>query len=150
MKSANRLLSIGWRSCIHLIARLRCSALRHFCLLWLLLTSHSSLLLRLMKPPVRPHGISPCSFLVYPPDLRIWVTATFTASLYSANLPAIYAFYRVSVRRATISLSLLLACTPRYKPWEPLTNSLVTTPMWTFTTEYGHARHTEERFQGYP
>ena len=27
-----------------------------FLLLWLLLTSHSSLLLRLMKPPVRPHG----------------------------------------------------------------------------------------------
>ena len=80
----------------------------------------------------------------------VWVTATFRASLYSANLPAIYAFYRVSVRRATISLSLLLACTSRYKPWEPLTNSLVTTPMWTFTTEYGHARHTEERFQGYP
>ena len=52
-----------------------------FLLLWLLLTSHSSLLLRLMKPPVRPHGISPCSFLVYPPDLRTWVTATFRASL---------------------------------------------------------------------
>lgn len=50
-------------------------------LLWLLLTSHSSLLLRQMKPSVRPHGISPCSFLVYPPNLRLWVTATFWASL---------------------------------------------------------------------
>ena len=48
---------------IHLSALLHCSALRLIsiflrdCLLWLLLTSHSSLLLRLMKPPVRPHGI---------------------------------------------------------------------------------------------
>ena len=82
---------------IHLSALLHCSALRLIsiflrdCLLWLLLTSHSSLLLRLMKPPVRPHGISPCSFIIYPPDLRIWVTATFWASLPLANLPAIYA-----------------------------------------------------------
>lgn len=60
-------------------------------LLWLLLTSHCSLLLRLMRPPVRPHGISTYSFLVYPPDLRTWVTATFRASLLFANLPAICA-----------------------------------------------------------
>ena len=60
-------------------------------LLWLLLTSHSSLLLRLMVPPVRPHGISPCSFLVYPPDLRSWVTATFRALLHFASLPTISA-----------------------------------------------------------
>ena len=62
-----------------------------FFLLWLLLTSHSSLLLRLMRPPVRPHGISPYSFLVYPPDLRTWVTATFWASLLLDNSPSIYA-----------------------------------------------------------
>lgn len=81
---------------IHSSARLHCSVLRFISvfrnfLLWLLLTSHSSLLLRLMKPPVRPHGISLCSFLVYPPDLRLWVTATFGASLSQANLPAINA-----------------------------------------------------------
>ncbi len=114
-------------------------------LLWLLLTSHSSLLLRLIYPPVRPHGISPCSFLVYPSDLRTWVTATFWASLSCANLPAMHALYRISVRRATISLSLLLACTSQYKPWESLSSSSVATPMWTFTIEHGHARHTQKR-----
>ena len=62
-----------------------------FLLLWLLLTSHSSLLLRLMKPPVRPHGISSYSFLVFPLDLRLWVTATFWALLFSVNSPAINA-----------------------------------------------------------
>ena len=46
------------------IRLLNCSALRSISitetssLLWLRLTSHSSLLLRLMRPPVRPHGIS--------------------------------------------------------------------------------------------
>lgn len=61
-------------------------------LLWLLLTSHSSLLLRLlMVPSVRPHGINPCSFLVYPSNLRLWVTATFRASLSCANSPSINA-----------------------------------------------------------
>ena len=61
-------------------ALLRCSALRQGylpCLLWRLLTSHSSLLLRLMGPPVRPHGISRQSFLVYLPDLRLRVTVAF-------------------------------------------------------------------------
>ena len=62
-----------------------------FRLLWLLLTSHSSLLLRLMEPPVRPHGISRQSFLVYLPDLRIWVTIAFWTSLPIASLSAIYA-----------------------------------------------------------
>ena len=54
--------------------------------LWPLLTSHSSLLLRLMEPPVRPHGINQYSFLVYLPDLRIKVTATFWTSLLWVNL----------------------------------------------------------------
>ena len=64
-------------------------------LLWLLLTSHSSLLLRLMRLSVRLHGISLCSFLVYTHDLYIWVTATFWASLPSVNLPAIYTLLSV-------------------------------------------------------
>ena len=44
--------------------------------LWLLLTSCSSLLLRLL-PSARPHGISRQSFLVYPLDLRTRVTVAF-------------------------------------------------------------------------
>ena len=53
------------------IDALNCSALPVFTVLWLLLTSHSSLLLRLMRPSVRPHGISSDTFSVYSPDLHI-------------------------------------------------------------------------------
>ena len=79
-------------------------------------------------PPVRPHGISHQSFLVYLPDLRLWVTVAFGTSLPYASLSAIGALYQVSVRQATILLSLLLACTSRYKPWESLRGSSATTP----------------------
>ena len=102
------------------------------CLLWLLLTSHGSLLLRLTKPPMRPHGISLQSFLVYLPDLRSWVTVAFWTSLSWASLSAMYALYQVSVRQATISLSLLLAHTSRCKPWESLWGSSATTPLVDF------------------
>ena len=100
-------------------------------LLWPLLTSHSSLLLRLV-PPVRPHGISRQSFLVYLPDLRLWVTVAFWTSLSQASLSAIGALYQVSVRQATILLSLPLACSSRYKPWESLWGSSATTPLVDF------------------
>ena len=43
-----------------------------------------------------------------------------------------YALYQVSVRQATISLSLLLACTSRHKPWESLWGSSATTPLVDF------------------
>ena len=121
-------------------ALLRCSALRQGCLprlLWRLLTSHSSLLLRLMEPPVRPHGAqsvrgtlamrrpkrsvdSRQSFLVYLPDLRIWVTVAFWTLLYLASSSAVNALYQVSVRQATILPSLPLAYISRCKPWESL------------------------------
>ena len=55
--------------------------------LWLLLTSHSSLLLQISLS-VRPHGINQYSFLVYLPDLRIKVTVTFWTSLNFDNLSA--------------------------------------------------------------
>ena len=57
-------------------ALLVCSALPIVMVLWLLLTSCSSLLLRLL-PSARPHGISRQSFLVYPLDLRTRVTVAF-------------------------------------------------------------------------
>ena len=57
-------------------------------LLWALLTSHSSLLLQLMKPPVRPprlrYGLFP---LIYLPHLLV-LPATFRASSLLADLPA--------------------------------------------------------------
>ena len=43
-----------------------------------------------------------------------------------------YALYQVSVRQATISLSLLLAHTSRCKPWESLWGSSATTPLVDF------------------
>ena len=59
--------------------------------LWLLLTSHSSLLLQISLS-VRPHGINQYSFLVYLLGLRSRVTVTFWTSLLCANLSAYYAF----------------------------------------------------------
>ncbi len=60
-------------------------------LLWLLLTSHDksfSTAGEMLQPKpasVRSHGIRPCSFLVYPPDLRLWVTATLRTLLSQAD-----------------------------------------------------------------
>ena len=62
-----------------------------FVVLWLLLTSCRSLLLRI-SPPARPHGINQYSFLVYLLGLRNRVTVTFWTSLLLANLSAYYAF----------------------------------------------------------
>ena len=52
---------------------------------------------------------------------------------------------KLPVRQATISLSLLLACSSRFKPWESLSGSLATTPLGTFTQGLGHAHHTKKR-----
>ena len=90
---ASAALHINSEQNIFYYAILNRSALPIFpMVLWLLPTSCSSLLLRLMKPSARPHGINQYSFLVYPPDLRIWVTVTFWTSLPFANLSAKYAF----------------------------------------------------------
>ena len=69
---------------------LNCSTLPDFPVLWSLLTSHSSLLLRI-SPPVRPHGISRQSFLVYLPDLPTRVTFAFWTSLLLASSSAVQA-----------------------------------------------------------
>ena len=49
--------------------------------------------------------------------------------------PPIAPSYRVPVRQATISLSLLSAYTSRRKPWESLSGWSVTTSQRTFTAE---------------
>ena len=61
----------------------------------------------------------------------------------SPTYPPITPSYRVPVRQATISLSLLSPCTSWHKPWESLLGWLVTTSQWTFTTEHWHARYTK-------
>ena len=97
-----------------------------------MVTSHGSLLLRLMRPLMRPHGISHRSFLVCLQDLRMRVTAAFWTLWHLAHSSSVCAFYPVPVRQVTISLSLPLACTSRYKPWESLWGSSATTPLVDF------------------
>ena len=63
-------------------------------LLWLLLTSHNSLLLRLMRPPVRP------------PQLR----CVFFSSLYLPHLLVLPATFWTSVPFATLSAFPSLIC----------------------------------------
>ncbi len=82
-----------------------CSALRSIpitgtsSLLWLLLTSHSSLLLQLMIPPVRPPRLR-CTFfpLIYPPHLLV-LLATFGLHLFWQTYPYFRASYVISIRR---------------------------------------------------
>ena len=77
-----------------------CSALRSVpitgtsSLLWLLLTSHNSLLLRLMRPPVRP------------PQLR----CVFFSSMYLPHLLVLPATFWTSVPFATLSVFPSLIC----------------------------------------
>ena len=82
-----------------------CSALRSIpitetsSLLWLLLASHSSLLLRLMVPPVRPPRLRCALFpLIYPPHLPV-LPATFGLHLLLQTYPYFRALYVISVRR---------------------------------------------------
>lgn len=117
-------------------------------LLWLLLTSHGKSfstttgIIRPIVVSVRPHGISPGSFPVYPPDLRTKVTAAFWTLMPIAISSAWYALYQVSVRRATVSLLLLLPHTSRCEACKSLSDSSATTLLGTSTQDSGHARHT--------
>ena len=65
--------SLGTYICFALLV---CSALPIVMVLWLLLTSCSSLLLRLLSS-ARPRGISRQTYLVYPLDLHTRVTVAF-------------------------------------------------------------------------
>ena len=82
-----------------------CSALRSIpitgtsSLLWLLLTSHSSLLLRLMRPPVRPPRLRCTLFpLIYLPHLLV-LPATFGLHRLLPTYPYFPALYVVPVRQ---------------------------------------------------
>ena len=113
-------------------APLVCSALPIAMVLWLLLTSCSSLLLRLL-PSARPHGISRQSFLVYPLDLRMRVTVAFRVFDVCCHLARRMRLHIqfLSVG-ATVSLLLPLACTSRCKPCKSLWGSSATTPFVDF------------------
>ena len=67
--------------------------------LWVLLTSHSSLLLRLMRPSVRPPRLRCWLFpLIYSPHLLVLLT-TFGLHLFLQTYPYFPALYAVPVRR---------------------------------------------------
>ena len=69
-------------------------------LLWALLTSHNSLLLRLMEPPVRPPRLRCTLFpLIYLPHLLV-LPATFGLHLFWQTYPYFPALYVVPVRQA--------------------------------------------------
>ena len=69
-------------------------------LLWALLTSHSSLLLRLMRPPVRPPRLRCALFpLIYLPHLLV-LPATFGLHRFEPTYPYFPALYVVPVRQA--------------------------------------------------
>ena len=69
-------------------------------LLWALLTSHSSLLLRLMVPPVRPPRLRCTLFsLIYLPHLLV-LPATFGLHRLRPTYPNFPALYMVPVRQA--------------------------------------------------
>ena len=68
-------------------------------LLWAMLTSLSSLLLRLMEPPVRSPRLRCTLFpLIYPPHLLV-LLATFGLYLFLQTYPHFPALYAISVRR---------------------------------------------------
>lgn len=56
-----------------------------------------------------------------------------------------HAYYQISVRQATVSLLLLLACTSQCIPCKSLSGSLATTPLGTSTQGSEHAHHTNKR-----
>ena len=76
----------------------------------------------------KPASLSSSTCLIYAHR----ITVAFWTSLLLASLSAMYALYQVSVRQATISLSLLLAHTSQCKPWELLWGSSATTPLLDF------------------
>lgn len=116
---------------------LNCSALhstlitRVSSLLWLLLTSCDSLLLwfpthKTSRDKLASLSSSTC--LIYLHGLRL----PFGLRDFRPTYPPCRPWYQVPVRQATISLSLLLAHTSRYEPWESLSGSSATTPFMDF------------------
>ena len=116
-------------------ALLVCSALPIVMVLWLLLTSCSSLLLRLL-PSARPRGISRQSFLVCPLDLRTRVTVAFRVFDVACHL----------ARRVRLHIQFL-SVGPRFRycflsPAPHDANLAIhfrvrrqLRPLWTFTTD---------------
>ena len=108
------------------------------CLLRPLLTSHSSLLLRLMGSRLRdPHGISLPSLssstcLIYAHRFTVCLLDFAVVGQLIRHVRLISRFLFVRLR---FLLSLLLACTSRYKPRNRYRVRRQLRPLWTFTTD---------------
>ena len=73
---------------------------------------------------------------IYNPVYIIGLRLPLGLRCFASTYPPITPSLRVSVRQATISLSLRLACTSRCIPWESLSGWSVTTSQRTFTAEH--------------
>ena len=76
----------------------------------------------------KPASLSSSTCLIYAYGLRL----PFGFHCFVPACPPQTPYYQVSVRQATISLSLLLAYISRCKPWELLWGSSATTPLVDF------------------
>ena len=116
-------------------------------LLWALLTSHSSLLLRLMRPPVRPPRLRCTLFpLIYLPHLLV-LPATFGLHRFRPTYPHFPALYVVPVRQAK---GLPTASFRSYLTIDTLAVQLCTSSLPTRTRdlhplERAHGAQTEKR-----
>ena len=113
------------------------------CLLRLLLTSRSLLLLRLMEPPVSLHGISLPVF----PRLPAWFTPAGYDCLFDFDV------YSQLIRRKRLNIRFLFVRLRfRYPFFSPTPRDVnlgsrfgvrrQLRPLWTFTTGWRHAHHT--------
>ena len=116
-------------------------------LLWLLLTSHSSLLLRLMRPSVRSPRLRCELFpLIYLPHLLV-LPATFGLHLFRQTYPYFRALYVIPVRRFK---SLPTASFRSHLTMDTLAVQLCTSSLPTRTRDFhplerAHGAQTEKR-----
>ena len=116
-------------------------------LLWALLTSHSSLLLRLMRPPVRPPRLRCTLFpLIYLPHLLV-LPATFGLHRFGPTYPYFPALYVVPVRQAK---GLLTASFRFHLTMDTLAVQLCTSSLLTRTRDFhplerAHGAQTQKR-----
>ena len=114
-------------------------------LLRLLLTSHSSLLLRRVSSSVRPHGINLPVF----PRLPAWFTPTGYGCLLD------FAAFSQLIRRKRLNIRFLFVRLRfRYPFFSPTPRDVnlgsrygvrrQLRPLWTCTTDWRHARHTKK------
>ena len=116
-------------------------------LLWALLTSHSSLLLRLMEPPVRPPQLRREFFpSMYLPHLLV-LPATFGLQCLLPSYPYFQALYAVSVRqvRGLLTASFRFRLTADTLAVRLCTSSLPACTRDFHPLEFAHAGQTKSR-----